>query len=104
MSRNYTKTIRLIGSFYRSFFLLSFLITATCLVILWENGLSVFAGVFWLKIGTLALTCYFINGYKSKEFYYYYNHGLSRWLLWAITLSFDFLLFLSFIIITYKLR
>ncbi|NCI47893.1 hypothetical protein [Sediminibacterium soli] len=91
------RTIRLIWTFYKSFLLLSLLMTACCLFIFRAYGFSVFIGIFWLKITTLAITYYFINGYKSKEYYYYRNLGVSRVLLWTVTLCFDFMLFLFLI-------
>jgi hypothetical protein len=80
---------------------LSFLITATCLVLFWEYGFGIFSVLFWFKISTLALTFYFINNYKNKEYYYYQNLGVSKILLWSTTLSFDFALFIFLIIEEY---
>jgi hypothetical protein len=95
------KKIRLIWTFYKSFILASTLITISCLSAFWNYGFSIFAGIFWLKIATLGLTYYFINGYKRNEFYYYQNLGVSKGLLWASTLIFDFALFLFLIIEVY---
>lgn len=67
-------------------------------------GLNFFGLLFWFKIATLGLIFYFINNYKNKEYYYYQNLGISKMFLWAIILIFDFLLFLTLIIIAYKLR
>jgi len=74
------------------------------LSIFWKYGFSVFSGLFWLKIATLGLTYYFINSYKNKEYYYYQNLGISKALLWAVTLTVDFALFVFLIIQTYKLK
>ena len=98
------KTIRLFGTFYRSFLFASIVITASCVVLLWKYGLSIFVAIFWFKVVTLGLTYYFINRYKSKEYYYYLNLGLSKVLLWTATLTFDFGFFLFLIIQTYKLK
>lgn len=98
------KTIRLIWTFYRSFLFLSLLITSCCLSIFWEYGFSVFSVLFWLKIATLGLTYYFIDNYKNKEYYYYQNLGVSKILLWGVTLSFDFALFIFLIIQIYKFK
>jgi len=98
------KTIKLISTFYRSFMALSFLITATCLVLFWKYGFGVFSTLFWFKIGTLGLTFYFINNYKNKEYYYYQNLGVSKVLLWSATLSFDFALFIFLIIQEYTFK
>ena len=98
------KTIRLIWTFYRSFIFASLVVNVCCLSIFWKYGFSVFSGLFWVKIATLGLTYYFINDYKSKEFYYYQNLGVSKMLLWVITLTFDFALFIFLIIETYKFK
>ena len=98
------KTIRLIWTFYRSFLFVSLIITGCCLSIFWKYGYSVFFGVFWLKIATLGLTYYFINSYKSKEYYYYRNLGISKALLWMIPLTFDFVFFIFLVIQTNKFR
>jgi hypothetical protein len=46
----------------------------------------------------------FIRSYKSKEFYYYQNLGLSKKFLWISTLSFDILLYLVVTIQVNKFR
>jgi hypothetical protein len=92
------------GTFYKSFLLFSFVVTASCLSLFWENGTSIFVVLFWFKIATLGLTYYFINSYKSKEYYYYLNLGVSKVMLWTTTLCFDFALFVFLIIQTYQIR
>lgn len=98
------KTIKLISTFYRSFMLPSSLITIACLVLFWKYGFGVFSTLFWFKIGTLGLTFYFIDNYKNKEYYYYQNLGVSKVLLWSVTLSFDFALFIFLIIQEYTFK
>lgn len=53
---------------------------------------------------TMALIYYFININKKKEYYYYQNLGISKTLLWAASLTFDFILFIFLLILTYFLR
>jgi hypothetical protein len=98
------KTIGLIWAFYKNFLLLSTIITACCIMLFWEYGFSIFNMLFWFKLGTLAITYYFINDYKKKEYYYYQNLGVSKVLLWTTTLSFDFILSMFLIIQTYKFK
>ena len=90
---NLFKTIRIIGTFYRSFILFSILMTACCLGLYWEYGADIFVALFWVKLLTLGLTYYFINSYKTKEYYYYLNLGLSKRILWTSILLFDFSVF-----------
>jgi len=91
--------ISIIWIFYRSFFLLSLIITASCLRAFWLFQFEVFFTIFWFKIVTLAITYYFVDVYKRKEYYYYQNLGISKRKLWTITLGFDFALFISLIIL-----
>jgi hypothetical protein len=98
------KTIKLIATFYKSFVIASLLITACCLGLFRKYGFGIFEALFWLKIVTLAITFYFINKYKRKEFYYFQNLGISKVLLWCTTLIFDFSLFILGIIEMYKFK
>lgn len=98
------RTIRLIWTFYKGFLFSSLLITACCLYYFRIYGFAVFAEVFWLKIVSLALTSYFINDYKDREFYYYQNAGISKLLLWFSVIFFDMAVFIILIILENKLR
>jgi hypothetical protein len=97
----FSRTIRLLVTFYRSFFLLNTLITLVCLFLFREYGFSIFFILFWLKLASLALVFFYIRSYKHKEFYYYQNLGLSRRLLWTTTFLFDFALYLFLLYATY---
>lgn len=98
------KTIRLILTFYQSFWLASFLINICCIEIFWQHGMQTFSSIFWFKLITFALIVYFIRQYKAKEFPYYQNLGISLVQLWATTILFDFSLFIFLIVMTYKIR
>lgn len=98
------KTIRLIWTFYKSFLFFSLVITTCCLSVFGKYGFSVFFVLFWFKLSTLGLTYYFINNYKTKEYYYYRNLGVSKSLLWAVTLTFDFALFIFALIQVNRFR
>jgi hypothetical protein len=95
--------IRLIVTFYKNFLPATFSITASCIAIFWEYGLIVVPTLFWFKVITLAMVFFFIRTYKVKEFYYYQNLGISEMVLWVATFSFDFVLFIVSLIITYQL-
>ncbi len=98
------KTIKICGTFYKNFLLFSILITLSCTTLFWKNGFSGFKELLWFKIATLALTYYFINSYKGKAYYYYYNLGISKTVLWATTVAFDFSLYLLVLLLTYTFR
>jgi hypothetical protein len=107
-SWNYMKKklvkLRLILTFYRSYFFASFLITLAFSYLFWLYGFSIFATLFWGKIITLFIIYNFIRSYKNKEFYYYQNLGLSKKVLWTSTLIFDMLLYLFVIVQVNKFR
>lgn len=98
------KIIRFIWTFYKNFLLLSAIITALCLRAFWAYGFVSFFGIFWCKVVTLGVTYYLVNTYKKNEYYYYQNLGVAKTLLWTVTLSFDFILFILLLILTYHLK
>ncbi len=98
------KIIRLVWTFYKSFLLASIVITSCCLIIFRTYGVSSFFALFWFKASTLALTYYFINSYKKNEYYYYQNLGVSKALLWTVTVTFDFALFLFLLVQIYHFK
>lgn len=94
-----TTFIRLCFTFYKSFILLSLVITGFCLRAFWLYGFASFFGIFWCKIASLAATLYFVDASKKREYYYYLNLGVSRKLIWLVVLGFDLLLFILFLIL-----
>ncbi len=98
------KTLRLLLTFYRSYFIASFLITLCCLNIYRVYGIETFVVLFWFKIITLGLIYFFIKTYKNKEFYYYQNLGVSKLKLWTSTITVDFILFFVLIFLVHKIR
>jgi len=82
----------------------SWTITCACLYITYTHGIRSVAILFWFKIITLGLIFYFINNYKRHEFYYYKNIGATKATLWAPTMAFDIMLFLSSTLLTLKFR
>ena len=98
------KTLGLIIRFYKSFAFASWLITLSCLIIMYTNGIKTITLLFWFKIITMGLFFYFINYFKSNEFTYYKNLGISKLVLWISTILFDLILFISLIVLTLKIR
>lgn len=100
----FTAIIRLLITFYKNFFVFSFLVTLTSILLFLEYGPPILKVLLWLKIATLYLTFYFIREYRQKEFYYYRNLGIRDTVLWGLTLGFDGSLYIIFLILTYWLR
>lgn len=93
------KHLKLVITFYKSFFAASSLITVVCLSTLFLYGLKTFSAIFLFKLITLGVIVLYINLYKKREFYYYHNLGLPKKHLWIYALGLDFLVFVSFIIL-----
>lgn len=94
------KRIRILLTFYQTFFTASFLITIACAALLFELGINVFVYLFWFKIFTSAIFYWAVNTYKKKEYFYYQNLGFSRSKLWLFSLTIDGVLFIiSFVLI-----
>jgi len=91
------KKIKLISTFYRSFCLGSLLTTAICVFLSWEYGSSIFSALLVLKAAILYIIYIFIRRTKGDEFFYYRNLGLSKFVLWSTTLSFDVAIYLLLI-------
>jgi hypothetical protein len=100
----FQKFVRLVWTFYKSYIFSSITITLCSLFLFAEYGLDIFIALFWFKIATLGITFFFINSYKKNEYYYYQNFGVSKLMLWATSLSFDFILFVFLIIQIYKIK
>ncbi len=98
------KTIRLLLTFYRSYFITTFFLTCCCIKLYLQLGMVYFTALFWFKIITLALIYYAVNANEHHELYYYQNLGVSKRLLWISTLMFDFILFLVLITLTHHSR
>jgi hypothetical protein len=97
-------SIRLIATFYNTYNIPSILISLLSAGIFRISGWSFFVVIFWFKLISMAFIITFINSYRKKEFYYYQNLGLSKIALWTGSLFFDFVLFLTLLILAYQLR
>jgi len=84
-------------TFYQSFCFTSILISLLCGLLLKGGGERYFA-LFMFKIITSGLIFFYIREYKSKEFYFYKNLGISQKTLWIVVALLDFVIF--FLIIT----
>jgi hypothetical protein len=99
-----TAIIRLLLTFYKSFFLFSLLVSGACAALYWEYGPPILKVLLWFKLLTQGLTWNFIRTYKNKEFYYYRNLGIRDTILWSVTLCVDLSLFILLLILTHQGR
>jgi hypothetical protein len=99
----YLQKLRLIFTFYRNFIWVSVFINLACGFFLWKNGMGAYSALFWLKLFSLGVSIYFTNEYKKEEYFYFYNFGLSKKILWITTIILDIFLFFALMILSYKL-
>lgn len=96
--------LKLLFTFYRSHFLADTVITILCLSTFYKWGLVAFQAIFWLKIISYGIIYYFTDALYKNQYYYYQNLGLRKSLLWAVTVSMDFIVFIALIIFIYNIR
>jgi ABC-type multidrug transport system ATPase subunit len=94
-------TIRLVLTFYKNFFVASFLITLLCCLLYFQFGRGILLPLHWLKLSATAIIFFYIRAYKNKEFYYYQNLGLSKAFLWSFTISLDLAIYVLFLLGTH---
>lgn len=102
--KNKMRTLRLIGTFYKSYIIASSITTISCMNLIYLYGISIVTVLFWFKLITLGVIVYYINSYKKNEFYYYQNLGLSRLFLWTSTIIIDVLLFVILLTVMFQIR
>jgi len=81
-----------------SYFTTAFVLTLASAYMLFILGAEAFTLIFWFKMVSYGIIIYYINNYKSKEFYYYQNLGIPKLTLWIGTLTFDFIIFIALLI------
>jgi hypothetical protein len=92
--------LRLYFTFYLSFFFATILLSLCCYYLLHVYGVKTLVPIVWFKLITFGIIMLYINQYKSHEFYYYQNLGISKVKLWAFTIGFDLLLFVLLLMIS----
>ncbi len=80
--------------FCREFAATGIIVTALCIGLIAKWGMGIFATLFFFKAAVIAITIYFIDSVKRREYYYYHNLGISKRRLWGTVTTADMLLFL----------
>lgn len=82
--------------FYKNYLTPSTAITLCCAYIIKTYSIEAFFLVFWFKLITLTIFYTYItfSTSKKKEFFYYFNLGISKKHLWCTTLFLDLIIFL----------
>ncbi|MEE1945557.1 hypothetical protein VRU48_10605 [Pedobacter sp. KR3-3] len=94
------KTIRSLYTFYLSHFFAGLFISLSCMYLYHLFGNLAIPAICWYKAFTVGIFFYAVNTRKRREFVYYQNLGISKKLLWGVTLGIDFLLFVVLMALT----
>lgn len=93
------RTIHLLFTFYKVFWLPSQLVNAFCWAMVYMEGTGPLFILILFKLFTAALIVAYVHEYSESHYYYYHNLGLSRAILWGATLGFDFVFLITGIIL-----
>jgi len=96
--------LQLYISFYKSIAIVNISISISVLSVIYVYGISPFLYLFWFKIITLFFILYANNTYKSKEYFYFLNLGVSKKNLWISSALIDIVIFILLLIIAMKIR
>src|SRR5690554_1133655 len=94
------KRLRLLTTFYQSFFAATFLISAVCAYLFFYFGLIVLNILILFKIFTMLIVALYINNYTSPNFLYFQNLGLSKSYLWISIMITELILFTILLFLT----
>ena len=97
------KKINLLLTFYKSFCVFAIVISLICAYYVYTFGASIYFSLFCFKIITAAFIFYYIKEYKTKEFYFYKNLGISVKSLWIFSFLLDFTVYFVVVIIALNL-
>jgi len=96
--------IRIVFTFYSSYFIAGLIISLACASIVLSTGLTAMSGVLLIKTVSLVIIYFFISAYKHQEFYYYQNLGFSKKRIWVFSIIADLILFIMLMIIISFIR
>ena len=97
--KRFYKYLILILLFYKFFMVFTLLISFLSSIIIFKGGLFFIPIILFFKLITTLFVIYYINVYKSKYFYFFYNLEISKNELWIGSLILDLFIFIILIII-----
>ena len=100
----FLRHIRIVLTFYSSYYITSLIISLACASIVLSAGLTAMSGVLLIKTLSLVIIYFFISAYKRQEFYYYQNLGFSKKRIWVFSIMADVMLFFMLMIIISFIR
>lgn len=94
------KRLRLLSTFYQSFFAATFLMSLVCAYLFYYYGVHFLKILILFKVFTTLIVAGYINNYKHLNFLYFLNLGLSKSFLWISTMLVEFILFTILLLLT----
>jgi hypothetical protein len=83
----------------KSYLIVTQALTIVCFILITIKGYGLISPLFWFKIITSSILIYRTITYKKTTIYMYLNVGISEQFLIYSLLIFDFIIFMSLIII-----
>jgi hypothetical protein len=93
------KKIKALILYGKSYLIVTQALTIICFVLITNKGYELISPLFWFKIITSSILIYRTISYKKTTIYMFLNVGISEQFLIYSLLIFDFIIFMSLIII-----
>jgi hypothetical protein len=93
------KKIKALILYGKSYLIVTQALTIICFALLLKQGYGIISPLFWFKVITSSILIFRTITYKKTTIYMYLNIGISEQFLIYSLLIFDFIIFMSLIII-----
>ena len=93
------KKLKALILYGKSYIIVTQALTIVCFILITMKGYGLISPLFWFKIITSSILIYRTITYKKTTIYMYLNVGISEQFLIYALLIFDFIIFMSLIII-----
>jgi hypothetical protein len=93
------KKIKALIRYGKSYLIVTQALTIVCFYLITIKGYGIISPLFWFKVITSSILIYRTITYKKTTIYMYLNVGISEQFLIYTLLIFDFIIFMSLIII-----
>jgi hypothetical protein len=93
------KKIKALILYGKSYLIVTQALTIICFILITMKGYGIISPLFWFKIITSSILIYRTISYKKTTIYMFLNVGISEQFLIYSLLIFDFIVFMSLIII-----
>ena len=99
------RQLKLILLFYKEFVLADFLVTLSCMGLMWYYGKDsdkIIGILLWFKLIAILSIFYLVSQSQKKQLYYYQNLGVTTLRIGIVTSTLDFSFFILTLIIMHQ--